>query len=132
MKISPDKLQKEISKQLTFYNKEVAKDIKKAVEDVANETKDVIDSHITFNNRTGDYKNAMNVKTVKESEFVIEKKWYVEAPHYRLTHLLEKGHKKRNGKTPKTRAYPHIKYGDQYAKKELPKRIEEVIRKNGN
>lgn len=46
--------------------------------------------------------------------------------HYRLTHLLEKGHALRQG--GRTRAYPHIKQAEEQAiadfEQELVKRIE--------
>lgn len=53
------------------------------------------------------------------------------ADHYRLTHLLEKGHVSRNG-TGRTfgrvQAYPHIKPVEEWAQEELLKRVEQLIK----
>lgn len=45
--------------------------------------------------------------------------------HYRLTHLLEKGHKKRNGGT--VPGQPHISHAEQNAEKTVLRKIKEGI-----
>lgn len=129
MKIKPSELQEAITQELLKYNAEISKEIKKTVDEVAKETKDVIDLHIDFKDVSGKYRKSLKLKTVYEDDYTKKIKWYASGKEYRLTHLLEKGHATRNG--GRTKAYPHIQYGDEYAKKELPKRIGEVIKKNG-
>ena len=46
--------------------------------------------------------------------------------HYQLTHLLENGHVKANGKG-RTRAFPHIKPAEEAAVEAFTKQIEELI-----
>lgn len=118
----------EIERILNGTRDEVAKAVKKAVKDVAKEAKDEIDSHITFNDRTGQYRKSLSIKKISESETSANYVWYAKAPQHRLTHLLEKGHAKRGG-NGRVRAYPHIRYGEEYAINELPKRIKEIIEK---
>lgn len=59
-----------------------------------------------------------------------KKKIVHNADHYRLAHLLEKGHVSRNG-TGRTfgnvKAYPHIKPVEEWAIQELPRKVEELI-----
>ena len=129
MKINPNELADAVNKQLQLYNKDVAKAIIKTVEEVAEETKEVIDQHMTFEDRTGKYRSSIRLTTAYEDEYTKKITWHASGNEYRLTHLLEKGHATRNG--GRTKAYPHIKFGDEYVKKELPKRIEEAIKKNG-
>ena len=49
--------------------------------------------------------------------------------HHRLTHLLEKGHALWQG--GRAKAYPHIQYGEELAKKRMEELSMEVI-KNAN
>ena len=128
--INVDKLADEVRKQFGVYTDEINEEIKKAVDDVAKDCLKEIKNHITFNTITGDYEKSMKVKTTSESRTSKVKTWYVEAPHYRLTHLLEKGHKMRNG-IDETRAFPHIVYGEELIERELPKKVEEIL-KNAN
>jgi hypothetical protein len=65
------------------------------------------------------------------SHFAIEKEtaqhrhiatWHVEAPEYRLTHLLENGHVTRDG-TKRTKKIKHISKGREAAEKVLEERL---------
>lgn len=129
MKISQDQLANAIQEQLLKYDKEVAEEVKKCVDDVSKEAKQIIDEHITFQDRTGKYRKSLEIKTVYEDEFVKKNVWHSKGKEYRLTHLLEKGHATRNG--GRTKEFAHIKYGDDYVKEQLPKRITEVIKRHG-
>lgn len=123
--INVDELSKAITESLTTYAEEVTKVVKNAVDETAKEVKEEIKAHITFEQPTGEYVKSFAVKTTKEEQFNRTKTWYVKSPHYRLTHLLEKSHVTRSG--GRTKAHPHIVYGQLLAEKNLVKKIEDGI-----
>lgn len=47
--------------------------------------------------------------------------WYVDAPEYRLTHLLENGHLTRGG-TSRTKEIKHIEHGQEIAEQVIDER----------
>ena len=118
-----------LSKELASYSEEITEGIKKAVDTVGKETNAEIKKHITFNQITGDYVKSFRVKKVYESKNKKFKTWYVANGHHRLTHLLEKGHALWQG--GRAKAYPHIQYGEELAKKRMEELSMEVI-KNAN
>jgi len=71
---------------------------------------------------TGAYIKDWAVKEVKPRNGFSSSTWVVHnKKHYQLTHLLEKGHAKRNG--GRTKAIPHIKPAEEWVINELPKEI---------
>ena len=114
-----------LSKELSSYSEEITEGIKKAVDIVGKETNAEIKKHITFNQITGDYVKSFRVKKVHESKNKQLKTWYVANGNHRLTHLLENGHALWQG--GRTEAYPHIKYGEELAKKRMEELSMEVI-----
>jgi hypothetical protein len=77
--------------------------------------------------RTGEY--AKGWKIVKDNGAYRAKRIIWNKDHYRLVHLLEKGHVKVNG--GRVPAYPHVGPAEQKYSKLLVERIEGVVRRGG-
>ncbi|QNU66919.1 hypothetical protein EHE19_019175 [Ruminiclostridium herbifermentans] len=114
-----------ITEELQIYSNEVADGIKKSVDIVADEVNQEIKNHITFEQHTKKYVKSFRLKTSYEGQFEKRKTWYVANGQHRLTHLLEKGHALRQG--GRTRAFPHIKYGEELAQKRMEELAREAI-----
>jgi len=123
--INIDDLASEIVNQLENYTEEITENVKKAIDTVAKETTDVIKSHVTFTRRTDKYLKAFKIKKSYEDKYNKRNTWYVANGQYRLTHLLEKGHALKGG--GRARAFPHIQYGEEFAKERLEELVEEAI-----
>lgn len=131
-KIKIDQLSRTMEDALQDYKADTADKMKAAVEQTTEEMAQEIWNRASVNTRWKKYIRAFDVKTVYEDTMNLRKRWYVKAPHYRLTHLLEKGHRvvDRNGKVHgRTRAFPHIQYGAELAQRRLPELLREEIEK---
>lgn len=116
---------KQLAIELEAYTDEIAEKVKRAIDETAKGVMNAIKSHIPFNQPTGKYVKAFRLKTSYESRYDKRKTWYVSGGHHRLTHLLEKGHAARDGS--RVKAYPHIKYGEEYAIENLVQNIEDEL-----
>lgn len=122
-KIQANKMADEIENLLTTYTEEVTELAKQVVDKVSQETNQEILNHITFKDKS--YTKSFRIKKSFEDKRNKRNTWYVESPHYRLTHLLEYGHITRNG--GRTRSFPHVKYGEQYLEQNFERELKEGI-----
>ena len=120
-----DSLLKQLNNTLALYAKEVTEDIKADAKKVAYHAKGKIQKNSP--SRSGRYKKNWAVKEAYESANEVRYVIYNKAPTYRLTHLLEKGHAKKNG--GRVRAYVHIKPVEIWAQKEFEKRVEKAVKR---
>ena len=130
MNVNIDDLAATIAKELEIYSTKVTEGIKKAVDTVAKETNEEIKKHVTFNQPTGKYVKSFRIKKTYEDGNKKVNTWCVADGQSRLTHLLENGHAIRTG--GRTKAYPHIKYGDELAIKRMEELTKEVIENAGH
>ncbi len=126
MAVEIGKLSDALVEELKKYTMYVAQRVKDAADETANELLTNIRREAP--KRTGKYKRAMSIKTKSETAYEKRNIWYVKKPRYRLTHLLENGHRNRNSGF--TRAYPHIRDKEQAAKELFEEKVKEII-KNG-
>jgi len=117
-----------VGRELEMYSSRVKTGVDQAVEYVGGELKNNIKRDARAAGIGGKkYIRAMDLKKTSSTLYGKSVTWYVKAPHYRLAHLLERGHMTVNGK--KTRAFPHIQKNEEQAKKEFEDLVEGVIRK---
>lgn len=79
------------------------------------------------------YFNSITSKKTFENFSDVEYKWYVKESNYRLSHLIENGHKTRRIKHGKsyTKAYHFISDATNVVENEYVKQVEEIL-KNGS
>ena len=125
--ISIDELSNAVLEQLETYEEKVTEVMKKSVDRASKDCMQTIKSHISFNQPTGKYVKNFKLKTSYEDDYAKRKTWYVAGKEHSLTHLLEYGHAKVNG--GRTRAFPHIQYGEEVAQINLVNYLKEGIGK---
>jgi len=130
MSIKVDDLPDLISEYMSNYSQNITDGIKNSIDIVAEETNEEIKKHIAFKQHSGKYVKAFRTKTSFEDRYNKRKTWYVANGQYRLTHLLENGHALRNG--GRSKAYPHIKYGEELAQKRMEELAKEAIENAGH
>lgn len=131
-KIKPIDLSNAIQEILGKYGDDVYDVLEKAVEDVSDEAAQKLRASGGIGG-TGAYIRDWVADDVPKGRF-IKSRVVHNQEHYRLAHLLEKGHVSKNGtgrtfntdKAP-VRAIPHIKPVEEWAQSELPRKVEEAI-----
>lgn len=131
-KIKPIDLDATVRDLLSKYGNQVYDVLKDCVEEVSEEAVEKLQSVSHFapgGHPSGEYSKSWKQEEVKAGRLSTRRVIHNEE-HYRLTHLLEKGHVSRNG-THRTfgrvKAYPHIAPVNEWANGELPKLVERKL-----
>lgn len=104
MKIRADELAQAIVKELSEFENATEETVKAAVDKAAKSAVSALKTDSP--KRTGKYAASWADKVDKSKKArVYTRIVYSKAPHYRLTHLLEKGHKARNGRFVSARVH---------------------------
>ena len=127
-KVGVINMDKAIAEILNEYGDEVYQVLGQAVDEVSEAAVQKLQAGGSFGG-TGAYKRDWTSTDEPKGRFS-KKRIVHNADHYRLAHLLEKGHAIRNG-TGRTygsvKAYPHIKPVEEWVTQELPRKVEELI-----
>ena len=120
-----DELGDTVKKILKEYAEETKEKVDEAVTEVSRNTKKIIKANANRGVRKVYYKSfrTHTEDTLFGRDVTIHSKKH----EYSLTHLLEHGHELWNRPEKPTRAFPHWKKGEDYAVKNLPKKIIEKI-----
>ena len=126
--VKPFNLEASINEVLQEYGEKVYDVLKDAVDEVSDEAVQKLQSVSSFapgGHPSGEYSKSWKKENVRVGRLAVKRVVHNEE-HYRLTHLLEKGHVTRNGTGRTCRptpAYPHIAPVNDWANEELPRRV---------
>lgn len=122
--IPPEMLGRTIAETLLSWADNEEKKFRQAIDEAADACNETAQQYLSRGNgvRTGNYKQHFAIDRRQQTRHHYIAEWYVKAPEYRLTHLLENGHLTRNG-TSRTKPVKHIKYGRKIAEQVLDERL---------
>lgn len=126
-KTTVDGLAKAIQKTLAEYEGVTVDNMKAAVDKVSKEA--VRELKSSSPNRTGAYAKSWAAKKARLTNKWAYQKTVYNKDHYRLTHLLEKGHKVVGVKNGRTRVdpIPHIEKVEKKAVENLVREMKETL-----
>lgn len=115
--------EKQLEDILTNFTEETKKEVDKIAKDIAEEQVKVLKKSSPRRKRGGKYARSWAVK--EENNGRVKKYIVHNKKHYRLTHLLEKGHiiKNKYGTYGRTRAFPHIGQAEKEGIRKFEKRV---------
>lgn len=121
--IKPDFFAEAVGDVLQEVEKEVEEQFFAAIDEAAEAANDTAAEGLSRGNgiKTGEYRSHFAIQT-ESAAHRHTATWHVEAPEYRLTHLLENGHATRDGKR-RTKKIKHIAKGQEIAEKVLEERL---------
>lgn len=131
--IKLEDLVKEINATFNQYSEEVIEAVDEATWESANKAKNQVINEIeNVGIKSKKYKKAISAQTQKVGRIGTKTGIvYVKAPHYRLSHLLEKGHviKNQYGTYHRTKARPHWEPVQKKIETEYPNAVKEKLEK---
>lgn len=122
-KIDARDLAKVLDKEFEEYVDLTTSDVKEIVKKVSEDVKEKIKENAPVD--TGAYKKSWTVTKTSEGSMSLTMTVHSKGK-YRLTHLLENGHALKKG--GRTRAFPHIKQGEELAETELKAEVERSLK----
>lgn len=126
-RIRPEDLGAAIQEELTVYHENVL-DRVNALSKEATSKLVKLTRNTAPRGARGEYWKAIASKVLEKTRRGDKYVWYVKAPHYRLTHLLVKGHATRDG--DRTKADPFLQNALDQVLPEYEHNVEEAL-KNG-
>ena len=130
-RIRPVDLSKAINEILSKYGDEVYTVMESSIDEVAEEATNKLKAVTHFRNNAFEYSESWVNEKLSGKPLTCTRAVHNEK-HYRLTHLLEKGHVVRNGTgrnkgKQRTDAFPHIAPVNDWANKELVQLVERKL-----
>lgn len=126
-KVSSDNFVAALNGELVKYSREVRTQLRAAgqecIDGMVDETK------ATAPAQTGSYRDHIASKPRKNTANAISFLWYVQAPDYRLTHLLNNGHANRGG--GRTPGDGHVTKAAENAAAKFEQLCKEVLKNAG-
>lgn len=129
VKITSDKLADTLKEAMKDYAGTITEIVNKQAEDVAKWSAEELKKGGPYKERTGKYTKDWDskVREKKVSKITGEVTYSVyNKKHYQLTHLLEKGHVKRNG-SGRVKAFEHIAPVEKQAEERYTQKLSEEI-----
>lgn len=97
MSIDIGKLSEAINRELTIYSKHITDGIKEETKNSMKQLVSKTKATAPVGKRHKHYKSNITSKKESETAMGVNYMWYVKGSDYRLSHLLNNGHAKKNG-----------------------------------
>lgn len=128
-KVTPDEVGGAFHAILEEYTYNIMNQIEEELPKLGRKVNQEIKKHITFKaSAQSKYLRSLGIEIMKGSRLYKSVVWRAKPPQSSLTHLLENGHQLPQG--GRSKAYPHIIYGQKLVEEELPELVEEAVKDN--
>lgn len=128
-RVKPEKTGEALHAIMEGYTYDVVEQVRNELPKLGRKVNQEIKKHITFHpSAQSEYLKSLGITVLKGSRLYTSVVWRAQYPQSSLTHLLENGHQMPQG--GRSKAYPHIIYGEELVEKELPELVEKAVKDN--